>query len=229
MPWILFVALGLGLRHAIAPDHLAAVGTFVEKTHATRRQGARYAIRIAAGHALGMVAVAGLLMGLLLSLPSGWMRWTDWGTGLWLLTLAIWILWDFVRDLARTRGAGGPDPGAHEAVGSAKDRTRTDPPRRQGGFLERPVTGWLVGLLFGIAVSPGDLAIFTIMTRQHATPLFAFGLLALFFLAMFAGLGALGGGLGSINARRTVHQVFLALSGVSGIAVALALITGALR
>lgn len=234
--WLVMVACGLGLRHAIAPDHLAAVSTYVEKTRATRRQGVFHALRIASGHALGMIAMAICLMGLLLSLPSAWIRWTGWGAGLWLLCIATWILWDLARDLNPRRASQRSVSAEADTEASASGDTPTvwrgpasGRPRRFTMFLKRPVAGWLIGFLFGMAVSPGDLAIFTLMIKQHATPAMAFGLLGVFFLALYAGLGFVGGGLGSMNARTPLRRLFFALSGLSGAVVGVALITGYLH
>ena len=97
--WIVLIAVGLGLRHAVAPDHLAAVGTFIEKTSATRRQGLEYALRIAAGHSVGMLAMAGVMIGLLVAIPAAWLQWMTWGTASWLMLMAVWILWDLGHDI----------------------------------------------------------------------------------------------------------------------------------
>ena len=72
--------------------------------------------------------------------------------------------------------------------------------------MKRPGSAWLVGLLFGLAVSPGDLAIFTLMAQHHATPWVAFGLLGLFLCSLFAGLGVVGSGLGWANTRVVLRR-----------------------
>jgi high-affinity nickel permease len=216
-PLLLLVALVLGARHAFAPDHLAAVSTFTEKTEASRRQGLRYALRIAAGHSLGMVGMAGLIFGLLASLPPAWVRWTTVAAGIWLLAMAGWILWDLGRGLfAKT-----PSVSPGEATLLKDNRWLT--------LLKRPGAAWAVGFLFGIAVSPGDLAIFTIMIRNHAAPLTAFFYLAAFLTAMFAGLALVGSGLGWANTRLVLKRAFQGASGLAGLGVALALLTGYLH
>jgi cytochrome c biogenesis protein CcdA len=199
----------LGVRHAFAPDHLAAVSTFTEKTEATRRQGIFYALRIAAGHSVGMLAEAVVLMGLLIHLPVAWDTGTTWASAIWLLAMALWISWDLVRELA------WPHP--------KTSRQRT---LRWTNALKRPTTAWFVGLLFGIAVSPGDLAIFSVMARDHANLAGAFGYLFIFLLAMFIGLACVGGGLGWANARVVWRRAFQGLSGFAGMGIAVALMIG---
>ncbi len=221
--WIVLIAVGLGLRHAVAPDHLVAVGTFIEKTSATRRQGLEYAVRIAAGHSVGMLAMAGVMIGLLVAIPAAWLQWMTWGTASWLMLMAVWILWDLGHDIIFAH-----DTQTLHVAHVSEARKRTDN-GRWGALLKRPGSAWLVGLLFGLAVSPGDLAIFTLMAQHHATPWVAFGLLGIFLCSLFAGLGVVGSGLGWANTRVVLRRFFQGLSGVAGAGIALALVTGVLR
>ena len=210
------LSMVLGARHAVAPDHLAAVGTYTEKTEATRWQAIWYALRIAAGHSVGMLAVAAFMIVFLRVLPPIWVTWTSRGSGLWLLAMAVWILWDLIRDIK----------GLHHTT-SRFSKCKMSP--YWGRVLARPAAAWAIGLLFGLAVSPGDLAIFTIMIKSHATPVVAFGYLALFFSAMFIGLGAIGGGLGWANTRTFLRRTFQGVSGLAGVGVAIALLGGFLH
>lgn len=204
------MATVLGARHAIAPDHLAAVGTYTEKAGTTKREGLSCALRIAAGHSAGMLIMAAIIMGLATSLPPAWGSWTTWGTSLWLAMMAGWIFWDLIRDLWKDRFPYRPTESRPYAP----------------AWLVRPTTAWFIGLLFGIAVSPGDLAIFTLMIQHHVDPLTAFALLMIFLATMFAGLGAVGSGLGWANTRAGLRRTFQAISGVLGMGVVLALTTG---
>lgn len=213
--WLLALATLLGVRHAFAPDHVAAVSTFTEKTEATRRQGVVYALRIAAGHSAGMLAEAGVLLGLLVTVPVAWDMAMTWGAAIWLLLMALWLLWDLVRGVRR-RSHGQPAPHLH--LGNPWVTT-----------LQRPIAAWGIGLLFGLAVSPGDLAVFTIMAKSYAHPVVALGYLAAFLAAMFAGLAGVGGGLGWANTRPTLRRVLQGLSGVGGLGVAVALMSGMLH
>lgn len=231
--WIMLTAAALGGRHALAPDHLAAVGTYVEKTRANRRQGVGFALRIAAGHSAGMLAIAGIVEGLMMTLNPAWLQATTWASGLWLMVMAAWILWDLVRDLRPVSAAYAAETSDDsERLSEVSTRPRTVFRRKirlQGDWVRRPHTAWLVGLLFGLAVAPGDLAIFTMMVPYHSQPLAAFGLLGIFLLTMFAGLSIVGAGLGWANGRAMLRRGFQAFSGVAGMGVSLALITGVLH
>lgn len=217
---LLLVSLVMGARHAMAPDHLAAVGTFTEKTEATKSQGLWYALRIAAGHSAGMLAVAAVIMGLLVALSPAWIAWTTWGSGVWLLLMALWILWDLARDLWNSKRSFKKESPQPKSKASSS---------RWVQLLKKPATAWAIGLLFGIAVSPGDLAIFTIMAKNHAGPLAALGYLGAFLAAMFAGLAVVGTGLGWANTRMFLRRAFQGMSGLAGLGVALALLTGNLH
>ncbi len=210
------LSIVLGGRHAVAPDHLAAVGTYTEKTEARRLQAVWYALRIAGGHSAGMIAVAVFLMMFLDTLPKTWAIWTSRGSGLWLLAMALWILWDLVRDARWPR---------HHFSRT----TRSKPGGYIAGWLSRPAAAWAVGLLLGLAVSPADLAIFTVMVKTYAQPLAAFDYLLLFLAAMFAGLAAVGGGLGWANTRTVLRRTFQGVSAVAGLGVAIALLAGYLH
>ncbi len=67
---------------------------------------------------------------------------------------------------------------------------------------------WAIGLLFGIAASPGDLAIFTIMVKNHAAPIAPFGHLVAFLASIFVILGAVGTGLGLAKTRMFLQRTF---------------------
>ena len=64
------LGLAAGVRHALEPDHLAAVSTFMStKAHRTRVPVA-YAAAWGAGHALVLVLVGAVLFGLRTSMPE---------------------------------------------------------------------------------------------------------------------------------------------------------------
>ena len=63
------MGLVLGVRHALEPDHLAAVGTFVP-TNATPRRAATIGALWGAGHAVAILALGAVVLGLRGSIPS---------------------------------------------------------------------------------------------------------------------------------------------------------------
>lgn len=227
--WAMLLAAALGGRHAVAPDHLAAVGTYVEKTRGSRRQGLVYALRIAAGHSAGMLATAAVIQGLLMTLPAVWEHAAMWASSLWLMGMGAWIAWDLLQDVGGARDRRQVQT-SQEGGGTI---TPHDRPRRSWGirveWLQRPTTAWLVGLLFGLVVAPGDLAIFMLMVKFDSQRLAAFGLLVVFLLTMFAGLALVGSGLGWANSRVQFRRGLQMLSAVAGVGVSLALFIGWMR
>jgi hypothetical protein len=207
--WFL-VAMALGLRHGTAPDHVAAVSTFVgEEGHGVARSVAQ-ALRIGLGHALGMAVLATGASLLLHRLPQAWTLSMGRLSGLWLLLMGGWILVDL---------AGG---------------SRLCPKRPQSRTLPRlqrhPGIAWCVGLLFGVAISPGDLAIFTLAARFGRTLIVTAALLASFWAAMLAALAAVGASLGSAERRgpSLLRRWLAAVSGLFGVAVGVLLLAGGL-
>jgi hypothetical protein len=91
---LLLTALGLGLRHGIDWDHIAAIADLSGTAH-TRRRGFLLSMTYAFGHgvfALGTVAIA---FGL--AIPSGFDVWMGRIVGLTLIALGVWILLELVR------------------------------------------------------------------------------------------------------------------------------------
>ncbi len=66
------MGLVFGVKHALEPDHLAAVGTFVPK-HATPRGAAYIGALWGAGHAAAVLVLGTVLLSLQLNLPE----WVD--------------------------------------------------------------------------------------------------------------------------------------------------------
>lgn len=211
--WLLLLSAGLGLRHGAAPDHLAAVTTFVEKAGGDRRRRIGYALRIGLGHVLGMAFVAVLALLLLNTLPNLLRVVLGRLSALWLLFVGAWILWDL--GFGRVRGP---------------DRGRVTVRRPQVGLFRHPLAAWCVGLLLGLAVAPGDLAILTLAMRFGRDPLVVAALLSVFWLAMLAVLCALAAGLAwSGEGLSSRLQPWLSgASGVFGIVIGVALLAGIL-
>ncbi|NMP23404.1 hypothetical protein [Sulfobacillus harzensis] len=214
---LLVLAAGLGLRHAMAPDHLAAVGTFVRATRAKTRQSIHHALRIGGGHALGMLVMGIVILGVAHSVPKTLVGTLSCISGLWLMLLSTWILLDLLW------------PGWRFGM-SQLTRWRE---QRAPKMNSRSVTAgaWGVGLLFGIAVSPGDLAIFTLALAKVAQPMLALSLFFTFLAALLAGLSVLG----LILAWRSqglgvrVSQGLSGLSGFFGLGIGFMLVAGFLH
>jgi hypothetical protein len=204
--WFLVSAL-FGLRHGVAPDHLAAVAALARAGE--RCRALTQALLVGFGHALGMTATAVALILFVHALPEGTALLLDRLAGLFLLLLGTVLL----AELFVPRGRLAP--GRLMRVGAALPR--------------HPLVAFGLGLLLGLAVSPGDLAIFTLVLRFARTPVTALALLATFLAAMLAVLAGVGAGLGwSGEGRLRLAPWLSGLSGAFGVLVGAALLSGLL-
>ncbi len=184
MTWALFgVAIMLGIRHALAPDHMAAVAAYVEKSRANAAQALGYALRIGIGHSVGMIVIAALVLLVLHAIPIQVAGLMSRIAGVWLVLVA-WLVW--------------------------RQRHQDKTPNRMSRILNRwigsPRSSWLLGFLLGLAIAPGDLAIFLLMINQERYPASAGLLLAGFLVAMIGALMLLGVLLGAGKTRSDGHR-----------------------
>lgn len=87
--WI--VGFALGLVHALDPDHLAALGTFVSRNPRTKA-AVRFAVCWGAGHALSLLAVTAVVLFFGNCLGPGTEKVLDTMVGLTLIGLGLWQL-----------------------------------------------------------------------------------------------------------------------------------------
>lgn len=105
-------ALVAGFAHALEPDHMAAVTTFV-----SRRPGARQAlgfgVRWGLGHSAAILVVGLVLVALDVQLPEVLARGLEFGVGMMLLGLGLWLLWNVLHERAHRLAHGAPEPHTH--------------------------------------------------------------------------------------------------------------------
>jgi hypothetical protein len=116
------LAVGLGLRHATDPDHLAAVGTIVASEGRAWRPAARLGAAWGAGHAATLIAVGVPLILVEATVPAWLVAACEAAIGVLIAALALRLA------LAWRRGP----------------RTRSHEPRTVGGAVA-------VGMLHGLA------------------------------------------------------------------------------
>lgn len=110
-------ALVAGFAHALEPDHMAAVTTFVSR-RPRPLQAAGFGLRWGAGHAAAIVVVGCALVALRVRLPDGVARGLEFGVGAMLLGLGLWLLWSVLHERAHRLAAGaGAHPHPHRHVG----------------------------------------------------------------------------------------------------------------
>ncbi len=175
------LGLAAGVRHALEPDHLAAVSTFMSTNadRADRADRARvpvaYAAAWGAGHALVLVLVGAVLFGLRTSMPE---RLSD----TFELFVAIMLVILGVRGLrlahARERTQAGPAVGEpHQEGTHAKHRAHA----------ARGLLPFVVGLTHGLAGS-GALAAAVAASQPSA----GLGLVTIGLYGAGAALGMVG-------------------------------------
>lgn len=167
-----------GMRHALEPDHLAAVSTLVAgKRSATA--SVRYAAAWGAGHAAMLVVVGGALALLRTRLP-------DLASDGLELVVAVVLIGLGVRGLGQ----------AMHARAHAREQEHAHEHAEGGGSLTR--LPFLVGLVHGLA---GSGALAALVISQLATPAFAIGFITIYAVGAAAGMATLAGVLGWPLAR----------------------------
>lgn len=168
--------LGLvsGMRHAIEPDHVAAVSTLVAEGHGSRRTawlGAWWGL----GHTVSLLLVS-IVVGLLRAeLPESLERSLELG-------VSVMLLWLGCRAVRRGVAEMQAGPASwHEHGGTAHQHAATGPHVHVGRWALSP-RSFVVGVIHGLAGS-GSLVALT-MAEIASTPV------RLLFVALF-GLGSI--------------------------------------
>jgi sulfite exporter TauE/SafE len=92
-------ALVAGFAHALEPDHMAAVTTFVSR-RPRPLQAIGFGIRWGAGHSAAILVVGCILIALNVRLPEVLARGLEFGVGMMLLGLGLWLLWNVLHERA---------------------------------------------------------------------------------------------------------------------------------
>lgn len=172
----------LGARHALEPDHLAAVSTMAAHG-STRRDVLRVSAAWGAGHA-SLIILAGIpLTAIGWEIPPHLAGRTDLLVGVALVIVGAWTLIGVRRSLIHVHvHAHGTQP-AHVHFHAHAQGARHDVHPQPPDWLRRPGTAYAVGTLHGIAGSGAAtaLAVLAAPTRTAAVAyLLSFGLGTLF-------------------------------------------------
>lgn len=93
---LILTALGLGLRHGIDWDHIAAI-TDLSSSAQSRRRGFFLSMTYALGHGAAVFALGTLAIAFGLAIPDGLDAWMGRIVGITLIMLGGWILFELVR------------------------------------------------------------------------------------------------------------------------------------
>jgi ABC-type polysaccharide/polyol phosphate export permease len=207
----------VGMRHALEPDHLAAVSTLVSR----ERNGYRAALLglfWGLGHTLALVAVAGTLLLARARMPAGVSDLFEFFVGVMLVGLGVQAIRSAVR-----QGPAGP---FHEhRHGHLVHRHSGSPSHVHLGawtLARRPL---LVGAVHGLAGS-GALTALVLTTLPSMAARLAY--VALFGVGSTLGMAALSGLFGWPLARLGRHESFVRMISVlvGGISTGLGIVWG---
>ena len=197
-----------GMRHALEPDHLAAVSTLVAGERSAKAS-VRYAAAWGAGHAAMLVVAGGALALLRTELP-------DLASDALELVVAFVLIALGVRGLAQAARGGGKGPTFTHAHGEAAHAHAGTPDHLHVSSWTLARLPFVVGLVHGLA---GSGALAALVASHVGTRGFAITFIAIYAIGAAFGMATLAGVLGWPLARlaRTPRLVPL-LVGASAIA-----------
>ena len=149
----LLTAFATGFTHALAPDHVAAVSTFVSR-RPSPRECVRFGARWGLGHSASLMLAGGLLISLDLTVPEGMARNLERAVGLMLFGLGVWLLWTLTHGLSHR---SDPVPDARAPLADHHHD-------RRGSFLVGMAHGLagtapLIGVIPLAFIEPGGAAL----------------------------------------------------------------------
>lgn len=180
----LLTSLTAGFLHALQPDHMAAVTTFVSR-RPRPREAAGFGVRWGLGHSVALLVAGGLLVALDVRFPVRLAQGLEFAVGAMLLVLALWLLWSLLHERAHVFAAGAAAPAPTYRAG-----------RATGSF-------W-VGVAHGLAGTAPVVALLPVtLIPSHAL---AIAYLLTFGVGATAGMGAYALLAGAVF-QRTGHRL----------------------
>ena len=188
---LLASGLGLGMLHALDPDHVLAVAN-LDDPRAGRRAGLRLCGHWALGHGAVLCAIGGLVLLAGMAVPVTLSFWAERLVGIVLVLLGVGTLWTLAAGEAPLRIHRHGEAGTHLHLAGL--------PAHHGR------RALLVGALHGTAGSAALLALAPLALA--ANPWLGMGYLVAFgtgvMAAMLAAGGLLGAGLARLRSRAAV-------------------------
>ncbi|MBD0321427.1 MAG: hypothetical protein ICV87_13895, partial [Gemmatimonadetes bacterium] len=176
----LLTALVAGFAHALEPDHMAAVTTFVAR--GTRPyQALGYGVRWGIGHSGAILVVGMVLIVLDPEFPDEVSRGLEFGVGALLAGLGLWLLWSSVHARVHSRLDPGGDVHWH-----THPHTHADGVAHTHPHAHARAPGW-VGVAHGLAGTAPLVAILPVALIRDRW--MAAGYLLLFSLGTVVAMG----------------------------------------
>ncbi len=210
------LGVALGARHALEPDHLAAVSTLVAE-RPRPRQAALLGALWGLGHAGALIGVGAVLLLARGELPAGAVTVAEMLVATMLIVLGA-------RSLRLAWRGGDGDVHAHQHRGTARPHVHGGAPRHvHVGARPVALRPLLIGLLHGLAGSGGLTALaLAEMSSASAAMIYigAFGVGSVAGMAAVSGLvgASLGAVVGGARSRTAMIGLAGALSVIVGIA-----------
>ena len=200
---VMVAAIGLGLRHASDPDHLAAVTTLIASgKERAARKAAILGLVWGLGHATSLFVLGVPIVLYRAYLPERVQQGAETSVGLVIVALAVWLLVRWRRGTfdVHTHGEGRPRH-AHGPAHPRKQRTR--------------IQAYGIGLIHGLGGTAGVGILLLSSIPGHALAIGALGVFALFTALS---MGLLSGGFGLTLSVARVQRSFARLVPVLGTA-----------
>ncbi len=198
----------LGMRHALEPDHLAAVATLVTRSRSVG-QLVRLAVAWGAGHTLTLALFGGTVLMLGLVLPERAALALELAVGVMLVVLGAEVLYRLWRRRVHFHVHLHADGERHfhaHAHGGESLQQDTDRHEHDHGF---PLRALLVGMVHGMA---GSAALILLSLEAVRSPAWGLAYIVLFGIGSIAGMATLSVVI-AIPMRLTSQRLGLAHSG----------------
>jgi hypothetical protein len=213
---LLLLSLGVlqGMRHALEPDHLAAVSTLASHSR-SRSAFVKFAAAWGAGHGAMLLLLAGALVLLGRNLSVAWSNALEAGVALMLITLGIRALLQ-----ARALGSAGVSMGHHHGE-EAHTHAVAAQHHVHVGHETLATLPFVIGIVHGLA---GSSTLAALAATRMPSPWRAVAFIGAYgvgaAIGMIALAALLSGPLGKLTSAR-LRMMLLAVSGAASIVVGL--------
>lgn len=188
MTSILFLGLIIGMQHALEADHVAAVSSIASRQSSLKKivlHGSVWGL----GHTLALMAFAGSVLVLGMTISDELAGWLEFGVGLMLVGLGVHLLYRLYRDRIHFHAHYHGEVRhfhAHSHAGEREEHKRSAHEHEHTKSL--PVRTLVVGLIHGMA---GSAALLLLTTATQTSVVSGLLYVAIFGFGSILGMAAL--------------------------------------